>query len=99
MNEYEVIIDAKWDIGQITLQIKNEEVAASEFIANQVVEKGNQKINVTKFRELKPGEIPNDFELQIGSPEDPPPNGFSIVWNGQFMIENKPTLVTFYRHK
>ncbi len=91
MSDYEVQIEGKYSLDQITLQISGEEAGASEFISSKI-ETGN---NLVTFRELPAGTILKP--LKVVKQGDPAPSGTKIVWSGEMVVKGTKIGVTAYR--
>ena len=94
MSDYARVIDGKYDLEQINIQIAGEEAGASEFISSEV--KGDPPAtNRVTFRERADGTIPK--KLTVVKDGDPQPSGTTKTWSGEMVVNGTPTKVTAYR--
>ena len=91
MSDYEVEIEGKYSLEEITLQIAGEEAGGSEFKSSRV-SAGN---NLVTFRELPAGTIPKP--LKVIRQSDPKPSGTKLVWSGSMVVEGKKVEIAAYR--
>ena len=93
MSDYDVEIEGKYSLEEITLQIAGEEAGASKFRSSQV-SAGN---NIVTFRPLPAGTIPKP--LKLIKQNDPKPPGTRKIWSGAMVVQGTNTVVTVYRTK
>jgi hypothetical protein len=93
MAEYLIEIEGKYDLDQITKQVRFEEAGASEFVASSFSYHNNNATNIATFREADA--IPPDITL---IPQTQAlPAGARQIWSGVMMVSGALQLVVAYR--
>lgn len=89
--------------GDITLEEMEDQIRFEEAGSLQLLDcivatdKNNQPINVLKFKELDPGEIPPDIKLvKHGSPKPADVQG-PVLPDDTLVIEKQFTVLSFFR--
>jgi len=93
MSYYEVEIEGKYKIDEISGQIADEELGFCEFKSSRVSGTDTWVTNIVTFQktDLRPK------PLALVKQGDPQPSGTKNVWSGEMVVEGTCTSVVAYR--